>query len=87
MNWNKEKIISAVHDLGKRLKRRPVKRDNSNLYFLSRKYFGSWNKMMEGAGYNTEKLQKPRIPNLNSDLLYYFLGLVCTDGHVVFNKQ
>jgi len=87
MKWNKEKIIFAVHNLEKELKRRPVKKDGSNLYFLSRKYFGSWSNMMNNAGYDTKILQKPKIPSLNSNLLYYFLGLVCTDGHIVFNKQ
>jgi intein/homing endonuclease len=86
MKWNKEKIIKELLVLEKKLKRRPTKHDHSNLYFLSRKYFGSWNNLMKAAGYEVKYYQKPKISNSNPGLLYYFLGLLITDGHIVFDE-
>ena len=87
MRWDKKKILDEINFLEKKIGRMPVKRDNSNLYFLSRKYFGSWNNMMKEAGYNVKYKQKPKVPSLNSNELYYFLGLLCTDGHIQFDKK
>ncbi|HDK41900.1 MAG TPA: hypothetical protein ENG87_00860, partial [Candidatus Pacearchaeota archaeon] len=84
--WTKEKIIQEVFSLERKQKRRPTKHDYSNLYTLSKKHFGSWSNMMKYAGYNVKSLQKPTIPDLNSNSFHYFLGLLYTDGHVVFDK-
>jgi len=85
--WNKEKIILDIHNLEKRLKRKPKKRDTTNLYSLSRIYFGTWNNMMEYAGYKVKRIQRPKIPDSDSDIFYYFLGLLNTDGHIVYDKS
>jgi len=87
VKWNKKDVIKRLKELERDIGRRPVKKDNSNLYALSRKYFGSWNNMMKEAGYVIKDFQDPLIPSLKSDDLYYFLGLVCTDGHIQFIKK
>ena len=38
---NKEKLIKDIYRLEKKLGRRPRKRDDSSLYYLARKHFGS----------------------------------------------
>lgn len=78
---NKKEILERLIELEVKLKRRPTKRDNSTLYFLSRKYFGSWNNLMKKAGYKVKHRQKAQLPKINSKL-YYFLGLLSTDGHI-----
>jgi DNA-binding transcriptional regulator WhiA len=87
MKWTKKKILEEILLLEKRLGRVPVKRDNSNLYSLSRKYFGSWNNLMKEAGYIVKERQHPIIPKLNLRNLYYFMGLLCTDGHIHIDKE
>ncbi len=82
MKYNKHKIIIILKNFENKLCRRPVKRDSSNLFFLSKKYFGSWNKMMIAAGYTCKMIQKPHIPNRLTPNLYYLLGLLSTDGHI-----
>lgn len=69
------------------LRRRPKKRDDNYLYFMSRKYFGSWNKMMKEAGYECKDYQNPKIPKEFSSQFYYFLGLVTTDGHIQYDSN
>jgi len=83
MKWNKEKIIKEIRFLENKLQRRPLKKDNSNLYCLSRKYFGTWNKMMAKAGYDVKFRQDVKIPKFSNKLSYFF-GLLCTDGHIQF---
>ena len=63
--FNAEEInlILGVRNLEKELGRRPTKHDNSALYQRSVKYFGSWNKMMEAAGYKVKYYQYPKIPD------------------------
>ncbi len=78
----KEDVLVKLKELEIRLGRRPVKRDNSHLYQLSRKYFGTWNNMMVEYGYNCKGFQKPSIPKKINSNLSYFLGLVSTDGHI-----
>lgn len=85
MKWNQEKVIQKLKELDKKLGRMPRKRDYSNLYTLSRKYFGTWNNMMKSAGYSIKVTQKPIIPK-KSPSFYYFLGILITDGHLVLNK-
>lgn len=87
MKWNKEKVINVVKELEKSLGRRPIKKDSSNLYFLSREHFGTWNNMMKEAGYIVKNKQELTIKNTNNSEFYYFLGLLITDGHVVINKN
>ncbi|MEK6909381.1 MAG: LAGLIDADG family homing endonuclease [Nanoarchaeota archaeon] len=87
MNIHQEKIIENLKNLEKELGRRPVKRDNATLYFLSRKHFGTWNKMMSTAGYKCKSIQKPTTPKEITRELSYFLGLVSTDGHMQVKKE
>jgi intein/homing endonuclease len=79
-------IISEIHELHKKLKRRPVKRDSSILYHMSRKYFGTWNNAMKNAGYKVKIFQNVFIPCISQDLCY-FIGLLITDGHLVFKPH
>jgi len=79
---NKNKLILDVKNLEKELGKRPTRHHNSSLYRKSRKYFGSWNKMMEKAGYKVRYYQYPKIPKKLTPDLSYFLGLTITDGHI-----
>lgn len=85
MKWSRERVIEELLLLERKLKRRPVKRDNSNLYFLSRKYFGSWNNLMEATNHKIKRKQEVRIPKTNLNHFYYFLGLLSTDGHIYYD--
>src|SRR3989344_7071373 len=87
MKWNKKEGINRLDLLKKELGRRPVKRDSPALYSLSRRYFGSWNNMMIKAGYKCKKFQKPIIHNKITGDMYYFLGLLSTDGHIQALKK
>lgn len=87
MNLNQQETINKLKELEIKLGRRPVKRDNSSLYSLSRKYFGTWNKMLSKADYICRDFQKPIIPEEMSGELGYFLGLVSTDGHIQVVKK
>ena len=87
MNPIQEEVIEKLKGLEKELGRRPVKRDNSHLYFLSRKHFGTWNKMLETTGYECRTFQKPIIPENMTRELSYFLGLVSTDGHIQITRE
>lgn len=87
MKWDKKKIINALKELENKLKRRPAKKDSSNLYHLSRKYFGSWNNLLKEAGYKIREIQRPTIHKSERDKLYYLLGLLNTDGHIQFQKE
>jgi len=76
-------IIKEIKLLHKNLRRRPVKRDNHALNYKTRKYFGSWNNAMKAAGYKVYTPQIPTLPKLSKfKELYYFLGLLLTDGHI-----
>jgi len=86
MKWDKEKVLKRLKEIENSIGRRPVKRDNSYLYFLSRKYFGTWNNMIEKAGYIARRCQQISTPNIKSNLFYYFLGLLITDGHIQEDK-
>lgn len=87
MNYSKKEVIEKLKILEKKLGRRPVKRDDSRLYVLSRRYFGTWNKMMREYGYECKNIQKVKIPNKFTYDFYYFLGLVSTDGHIQALKE
>lgn len=78
----KRDILTKLKLLEKYLGKRPVKRDDSNLYFLSRKYFGSWNNMMLEAEYDCKTFQKSDIPIVFNEELYYLMGIISTDGHI-----
>jgi DNA-binding transcriptional regulator WhiA len=86
MKWNKKEVLCRLFEVDKRLKRRPVKRDDPLLFYLSKRYFGSWNKMMKCGGYEIKYFRDVKIPSTNSRFLYYFIGLLCTDGHIVYDK-
>jgi len=85
--WTKDSVLLAVKKLKSNLKRKPIKRDNNTLYFLTRKFFGSWNTALTKAGFETKIRQKPRIPDKLTPELSYFIGLLATDGHIVFDKM
>lgn len=85
--WSKNKVIIGIKQLHKELGRRPTKHDNSGLYIASRKFFSTWNKAMQKAGYEVKFLQKPKIPKKLTPELAYFIGLLVTDGHLVDNKK
>ena len=78
----KREVLERLHILKNNLERRPVKKDSPSLYYLSRKYFGSWSLMMTEAGYTCIPPQKPIIPTEMNLSLSYFLGLISTDGHI-----
>lgn len=84
--WNADKVILRIKQLHNELGRRPVKRDNSHLYLLARQYYGTWNNALRASGYSVKDFQKPLVPSLTSELAY-FIGLVITDGHLVYNEQ
>jgi hypothetical protein len=87
MKLTKEEIIRRFYALKNKLNRKPVKRDSSYLYFLSRKYLGSWSNLLKEGGYDIKLKQYAKMPSLNKKEFYYFLGLLCTDGHIQFNKE
>lgn len=80
--FDKNILIKDLRKLHRNLSRRPTRHDNNSLYQKSRKYFGSWNKMMENAGYKVKYYQYPKIPSKLTQDLSYFLGLIITDGHL-----
>ena len=82
---NREELIQKIKELHKELGRRPKKRDNNSLSRYSRLIFGSWNKLMEAAGYTVKFYQKPKIPKKLTPHLAYFLGILITDGHLQYN--
>ena len=82
--WNKNIVISKIKKLHIKLKRRPVKRDYPNLYRQSRIYFETWNKAMKAAGYKIKHPQNITIPKISNDL-FYFIGLLITDGHLQYS--
>ncbi|GEM_PF-3127572 len=85
--YSKQEIIQDVKELHQLLGRRPTKWDNERLNGLAKRCFGSWNSCMEESGYKVKWRQKVTLPEINNPSLYYFLGLVVTDGHVVLNKK
>jgi DNA-binding transcriptional regulator WhiA len=84
MKWDRNKVLEETIILSKKLKRRPTKRDSSNLYVLSKKYFGSWKNLIKETGYDFKERQEVKLPKVNSNKFYYFLGLLSTDGHIQF---
>ena len=42
---------------------------------------------MEAAGYEVKRFQEVSIPNKDKDLLFYFLGLISTDGHLLLDEN
>ncbi|MFH0701831.1 MAG: LAGLIDADG family homing endonuclease [Candidatus Woesearchaeota archaeon] len=78
---SQKELIERLLVLEKERGRRPKKRDNNSLYKNSRRLFGSWNKMMEAAGYEVRFIQKVESITFDNDF-YYFLGLLITDGHI-----
>jgi len=83
--WTKELVIAEINSLNRKFGRRPNKRDSSYLYASARKFFGSWNNAMKEAGFEVKLNQKPNLPKKLDEDLAYFLGLLITDGHIVFD--
>ncbi len=84
--WNAAKVKLEIGKLHEKLGRQPVKRDSSSLYNLARQYYGTWNNALQAAGYSIKNFQNPKIPQITPDLAY-FVGLVITDGHLVYNEH
>ena len=82
MKWDKEKIIIKALSLEKKLGRRVVKRDNSNLFFLAKEHFGSWNNLMKSMGHQVIEFREANVPSRYSKELFYFIGLLCSDGYI-----
>ncbi|MFH1840094.1 MAG: LAGLIDADG family homing endonuclease [Nanoarchaeota archaeon] len=82
---SKKELIKKISELEKDLDRRPNKRDNSSLYYYARKYFGSWNNLMKSAGFKTKFRQTICSIKFNKDFAY-FIGLLVTDGHIVYDN-
>ena len=82
----KRDLIKEIKYLHSQLGRRPTRHDRSSLYYRARKYFGSWNKLMEEAGYRIRPIQYIEEIKLDKNFAY-FLGLVITDGHIVCNLK
>lgn len=87
MLYSKEVVIEKARNLADLLGRRPTKKDNSYLYFLSRKYFNSWQDLMKEIGYDVYVRQNPNTPDISLSEFYYFLGILCTDGHIQYIKK
>ncbi len=83
---SKEELIAQVIKLNITLSRRPKKRDNSSLNYHAKKKFGSWNKLMQEAGFKVKFYQNINKIEFNEDFAY-FLGLVITDGHIVYDRN
>lgn len=82
----RRELIGELIVLSEKLNRKPVKRDDKRLYRLIRLSFGSWNNGLKKAGFKVKDKQSPRIPDIKERELYYFLGLLITDGHIAYNK-
>lgn len=82
--FSKEELIERVLALEKELGRRPSKRDDNALYFQARGFFGSWNRLMQSAGYNVRFSQKIENVTFGKDFPY-LLGLLVTDGHIYYH--
>lgn len=82
-----DNVLVLLKQLHQKLGRRPTKWDDSRLYCLSRKHFGTWNKMMEAAGYPVHWKQEAIIPSEVTPEFAYFMGIVITDGHVQDSKK
>lgn len=85
--WNCEKVIMGIKNLESELKRRPVKRDSSLLYSMSRKFYGSWNNAMKITGYKIKEYQFISSDVKITPEFCYFVGLVLTDGTIVRDKN
>jgi len=83
---NKKRIIDEIRSLAEKLNRKPVKRDDERLYQIARKYFKSWNNSLKLAGFEIKDKQSPIMPDTKENGFYYFLGLLITDGHVVYDR-
>lgn len=83
---DKQDVIVELRKLGSELKHVPSKRASNSLNYYAKKNFGSWNTALKAAGFSTKTVQKAKLPKVSADL-YYFLGLLYTDGHVVWREE
>jgi len=83
---DKQDVIVKLKDLSSKLKHTPSKRTSDALNYYAKKNFGSWNAALRAAGFSTKTVQKAKLPKISADL-YYFLGLLYTDGHVVWREK
>lgn len=87
LKWDKKKVVEEINALSHRLRRCPVKRDDERLYQIARRYFGSWNNSLKTVGFNIKVKQITRLPDIEKNEFYYFLGLIITDGHIAITKK
>ncbi len=84
--WTKEKVLEKIKEFHKKLGHRPTKYEVGSLYSESRKFFGTWGNALRSLGYKVKHFQDIRIPNLMTKDLAYFIGIVLSDGHLVYRK-
>jgi len=83
---NKSEVIFELHALKSKLGIIPSKRYSNILNYYAKKNFGSWNTALRTAGLSVRTQQKAKLPQESAEL-YYFLGLLYTDGHVVWTEK
>lgn len=84
--WTKGKILERIRELHNSFGHRPTKYEVGSLYNIARFHFGSWGNALRCAGYEIKHLQKIELQKGITRKLAYFVGLVLSDGHIVFNK-
>jgi intein/homing endonuclease len=83
---NRDEVISELNALKSKLRIIPSKRYSNSLNYYAKKNFGSWNRALKAAGFKTKITQKAKLPDASPNL-YYFLGLLYTDGHIVWQEE
>lgn len=84
--WTKEKVLNEIKEFHKKLGHRPTKYEVGSLYSESRKFFGTWGNALRISGYEIKHFQVAQIPDLINKDLAYFIGIVLSDGHIVYKK-
>lgn len=85
--WDKKSLICEIKKRKTILKKELTKRDCSDIYASTRKYFGGWNNALKESGFKIKNFQEPKIPATLTPDLSYFLGILITDGHIVSNSR
>ena len=82
---SKQELINIVKSLYKNAGSIPQKRDDNNLNYYAKKVFGSWNKLIQAAGFDVKFYQKITCIRVDENFAY-FIGLLVTDGHIVYDS-